>query len=192
MLKNSKRLFGEILVSEGHLTKDQLEAALAAQAESGYPLGDVMLQQGWITESDVVKALCIQYQLPFIRPSTYELRADLLQKLPPPFLYQNRLIPLDRFGDCFIVAIADVPAEPVQRELADTLGGEVFYYFAPIGDVEPVLREQFSYTQEELVALNQNRDARINKPRQKAENALFEDLDASSWGSIFDEAEKNV
>ena len=127
MLKNSKRLFGEILVSEGHLTKDQLEAALAAQAESGYPLGDVMLQQGWITESDVVKALCIQYQLPFIRPSTYELRADLLQKLPPPFLYQNRLIPLDRFGDCFIVAIADVPAEPVQRELAR----EIMRYAGP-------------------------------------------------------------
>ena len=194
MLKSSKRKFGEILVSEGLLTKEQVDEALQDQLQYRCPIGEYLMETGQITEYEVARVLSIQYGLPFLRLQGYELRADLFNDLPAETLYRNKVVPLDRIGSCCIVAIGMVPAEEVQVLLAKRLNADIHYYFALVSDVDSCLREKFSLTQEEMLTLASDKPkAPISAEiTSGGEDGVFSDLDAGSRESIFDEAEKNV
>lgn len=64
-----RRPIGEIFVEQGVVTQNELEAALAAQAESGQRLGEVLVAQGVITRLELASALADQWStLQKIRP----------------------------------------------------------------------------------------------------------------------------
>lgn len=55
-IKQKSRL-GTLLMHRGLITRRQLDEALALQTGSNKMLGEIMVQQGWITESELAKAL---------------------------------------------------------------------------------------------------------------------------------------
>ena len=57
---------GDLLVSSGVITQEQLEKALSLPRESGQRLGDVLIQQGFITEAQLIDALRIQLGVDFV------------------------------------------------------------------------------------------------------------------------------
>ena len=67
-----RRRIGEILVNQGLISADQLEESLAIQQKTSELLGTILLDLGLVTEADIAKTICIQYQLPFITLVNYE------------------------------------------------------------------------------------------------------------------------
>jgi len=58
---------GRILVEEGSITEEQLKKALEEQTKRGWgqkPLGDFLVEMGFASEKDVLKAVGIQFNLP--------------------------------------------------------------------------------------------------------------------------------
>lgn len=51
---------GQLLVERGHLTEQQLDAALAEQARSGLPLGQVLIGLSYVTAATIAQALATQ------------------------------------------------------------------------------------------------------------------------------------
>jgi len=51
---------GQLLVERGHLTDHQLDAALAEQARSGLPLGQVLIGLSYVTAATIAQALATQ------------------------------------------------------------------------------------------------------------------------------------
>jgi hypothetical protein len=51
---------GQLLVERGHLTDQQLEAALAEQGRSGLPLGQVLIGLSYVTAATIAQALATQ------------------------------------------------------------------------------------------------------------------------------------
>ncbi|MFQ5655003.1 MAG: hypothetical protein ACE5GW_09765 [Planctomycetota bacterium] len=196
MQKIRRRKLGEILVSQGLVNRDALQVALQKQTETGDPIGEILLKEGVITESDIVRCICSQYQIPFIRPSAYQINAELFEGFTAEFLYRHRVVPLDRIGKCVIIALGEIPPEWVEKKLVDILKGELYYYFSPITDVETTLCKHFSLSQEQIFAIDEERRAMNRMGQEPAASvtvgeSLFENLD-SSWEAIFDEAEKNL
>jgi hypothetical protein len=56
---------GEILVSQGQITQEQLDAALASQRQSGRRLGEELIKAGYVKRSVVSRALRIQRRITF-------------------------------------------------------------------------------------------------------------------------------
>lgn len=112
-----RRRIGEILVSEGVITSSQLDEALALQKRSGELLGAILLDMKLVTEAEIAKTLCTQYQLPYISLENYEFDPKLVKLFPPEFLAANRLLPFDKVGDTLLVMIAEVPPEDVLAEI---------------------------------------------------------------------------
>jgi hypothetical protein len=52
---------GELLIHQGVLTEDQLEVALAEQRTSGAPLGEILVQHGFVKGPTVANALAEQH-----------------------------------------------------------------------------------------------------------------------------------
>jgi general secretion pathway protein E len=122
------RLLGEILVEGGRLPRERLEEALAAQRgeQAGARLGEILVRMKAVGEEDVLRALAIQLDLPFLeRIDTDAIPADLLKRIPINFAKQVRALPIGLDGDAVRVAVAD-PLDTAAREsLGQLLGAAV-------------------------------------------------------------------
>ena len=59
------KLIGEILRDICGLSNESLEEALRIQEEKGDRIGEILVRQKAISDSDLLKALSIQFNLPF-------------------------------------------------------------------------------------------------------------------------------
>ena len=75
---------GQILVENGFITKEQLEDALIKQkqSEGGKMLGDVMLEMGLVSETQLAQALSIRLKVPYVDLSTTQINREAVMKIP--------------------------------------------------------------------------------------------------------------
>jgi general secretion pathway protein E len=122
------RPIGEILVETVKLDPARLEEALAAQRgeHAGARLGDILVRMKAVNEDDVLRALAIQLDLPFVeRIDPLAIPADLAAKVPIHFAKQARVLPLGMAGDAVRIAVADPLDTSVQDSVSMLLGAPV-------------------------------------------------------------------
>lgn len=56
---------GEILVMDGLLSNDQLNLALEIQKKTGEFFGNILTKKNWVTESQLLRALGKQFDIPY-------------------------------------------------------------------------------------------------------------------------------
>jgi MSHA biogenesis protein MshE len=98
---------GELLVSDGHITPQALEAALAVSAATGKPLGRTLVQSGAISEDGLAAVLSQQLDIPFVNLAHYEFARDLVRLLPEAAARRYRAIVLEKRDAGLLVGMAD-------------------------------------------------------------------------------------
>ncbi len=199
--KIRRKRFGEILVGEGLINQEQMEEALQLQKKSGDSIGAILLDLGYITESDIVKTLSIQYQLPYLRPINYKIDRKVLEIFEPLFLHRQCLLPLDRIGDLLLVLVTDIPSRDVVDQLQECSKCDLAMYLGSSNEVKqalngmlPISEEQEGQIRSERMALrpegSEDEPGSDEAPEQAAEQIDFSSekilssLDAA-WDSIF-------
>lgn len=112
-----RRRIGDILVNEGIISSDQLDEALSIQKKTRNLLGTILMDMGLVSESDIAKITCLQYQLPFISLANYELDEKLVQLFPRDFLHRHKILPFDRVGEMLLIMVTEVPPDNVLLEI---------------------------------------------------------------------------
>ena len=102
----TKRI-GEVLLERGIINRKELEKALAHQKDHGGQLGQILIQQGAVTEDEVALALTAQYGFPYLPLSKYEIDTELTGLIPETTAKQYCLIAIDRIGNALTLAMAD-------------------------------------------------------------------------------------
>jgi hypothetical protein len=74
---------GHIFVEKGFITTQQLEQALAEQAQSGKLLGEVLVELEMIDRLDLASALGVQFMAPS-KPKPVEPEPPSHRQAPPP------------------------------------------------------------------------------------------------------------
>ncbi|HEY6099746.1 MAG TPA: type II secretion system protein GspE, partial [Anaeromyxobacter sp.] len=91
------RPIGEILVETAKLAPEKVEEALALQRgeQAGARLGEILVRMKAAGELDVLRALAIQLDLPFLERIDLEaVPGELAAKVPIHFAKQARVLPL--------------------------------------------------------------------------------------------------
>lgn len=89
------RLIGEILRDICGLSNESLEEALRIQEEKGDRIGEILVRQKAISDSDLLKALSIQFNLPFSSTLPIEdLNTEFTAKIPIQFLKKYKMVPV--------------------------------------------------------------------------------------------------
>ncbi|HZZ85729.1 MAG TPA: type II secretion system ATPase GspE [Anaeromyxobacteraceae bacterium] len=130
----SGRLIGEILVVIAGLAPEKLEEALAAQRgpEAGSRLGEVLVRMKAVREEEVLRALALQLDLPFVeRIDPETVPPELVAKVPINFAKQARVVPLGRLDGAVRLAVADPLDTASQESVALLLGLSVLPELAP-------------------------------------------------------------
>ncbi len=118
---------GEILVRTADLDPAKLDEALDRQAESGGRIGEILVSMKAVTEEQVLRALALQLDLPFVEKLTGdEIDSELVRLIPINFARQFRLIPISRGEEGVQVATADPLAVDALDQARLTFGAPVF------------------------------------------------------------------
>lgn len=89
------KLIGEILVESCGLSQEVLNEALEFQEERGGRIGEILIRRKAISESDLLGALSIQFDLPFTLTLSLEgLKTEFAQEVPIQFLKKYRMVPV--------------------------------------------------------------------------------------------------
>jgi len=97
------RLIGEILRDICGLSNESLEEALRIQEEKGDRIGEILVRQKAISDSDLLKALSIQFNLPFSSTLPIEdLNTEFTAKVPIQFLKKYKMVPVVVANGAFI------------------------------------------------------------------------------------------
>ena len=98
---------GDLLISAGLITQEQLEEGLALQKGSGKRLGTVLLENGFITETELIEALQMQLGIEFIDLSKVNIPTELVQAVPKNIAKQYQVVPVRLNRDELYIAMSD-------------------------------------------------------------------------------------
>ena len=84
-MKNAR--IGDYLVEYGLLKPEQLEHVLQIQREArengqDKQFGDIVVEQGYVSEINFAKALAAKLHVPYVDLSTYEFDPETVRKIP--------------------------------------------------------------------------------------------------------------
>ena len=139
---------GELLVNEGLITAQALEAALAASAASGKPLGRSLIQSGAISEEKLARVLSRQLDVPFVDLAHFDFRPDLVKLLPEAAARRLRAVVLERQGENLVVGVADPGDVAAADDLERILRRPISIAVAPESQVLAMLDRLYRRTDE--------------------------------------------
>lgn len=109
---------GEVLVSSGHISESQLEAALAQQIkENGKHIGRILVEMGMATPGQINAALAHKLNIPLVKLEGYEVPPETRHNVPTDLAMQYNIFPLGSVDGKLIVAMEN----PLDQQGIDAL-----------------------------------------------------------------------
>ena len=109
-----KRL-GDLLVEEGIITEDQLQAGLIQQQATGFKLGDCLMQMGCLSETQMLSFLSHQLNLPLVNLNRLSIDVNAVSLLPEVQARRLRALVIGCHQKQVRVVMSD-PADLVAQE----------------------------------------------------------------------------
>jgi type IV pilus assembly protein PilB len=134
-----KKRLGEILISAGILTEEQLEEGLEQQEETGQKLGESLVELGHIEGVELAAALSTQLNIPYVRLSDYRLGEELSNIIPETVARSRQIVPIEELDDQVVIAVADPLDIASVDEIKMTVGKDVEPVIAVIDEIEDAL-----------------------------------------------------
>ncbi|MCB1644947.1 MAG: Flp pilus assembly complex ATPase component TadA [Pseudomonadales bacterium] len=106
-LKNQKIRLGDLLVQQGAISEEQLHSALAEQKNSGQRLGRVLTDLGYLSEHDLLGFLSRQLAIPFVDLTQFQFNPDLCRLLPETMARRFRAIVLEEKENHLLIGMVD-------------------------------------------------------------------------------------
>jgi MSHA biogenesis protein MshE len=119
MKPKAKIRLGDLLVQQGIISEEQLMQALAAQKESGRKLGYMLIELGLVTEDQLLAFLSQHLNVPLVDISQHDVSLAAVNMLPEVQARRHRALVLEDKGDRLLVAMSD----PADLAAIDVLSG---------------------------------------------------------------------
>lgn len=189
MTAGTKKRLGEILVDNNNLLPELLEEALERQKQTGRRLGQVLVDMGFVSQDEVMKAISQQMGVPHIWLRKGLIDPAVVSLLPkekaeyysviPMFLIQKKTLILAMADPSGLFAIDDVErltgfsVQPVQCRVCDIEDAHSEYYGTSI-DVSDLLDSLEESDVEVVMAPSHHEDLRLVE--EQAEGARIINL----------------
>ena len=105
--KAPKVRIGDLLVSKGLIVDEQLKQALNEQKRTGKKIGKVVIDLGFVTESQMLQTMANHFGYPFVDLARFRLNNELIKVLPETYARRFRAILLAEQPDGILVGMLD-------------------------------------------------------------------------------------
>ena len=121
----------QLLLGKRLVSNEQLAEALAEQEREHRFFGTVLVERGWVTSEQLMRAFSEHYRLPFVRLEETQISAEVVTKVPLRVALHYHVMPVGIRNSTLTMAIAN----PQDVRLLDELGLALQQRYT----IEPVL-----------------------------------------------------
>jgi type IV pilus assembly protein PilB len=136
----TKKKLGELLVEQGLLSDQQVQDALRLQHQTGMLFGETLVSNKLITEDKIVAVLISQFGIPYIKPSQYKIPKELLEIFEPQMMRRFQFVPIDSIGNVLVIALAGLLSEDILREIESQTGCTLQVFLTRMSEINDVLK----------------------------------------------------
>ncbi len=138
----NKMHLGQLLISKGIVTAEQIESILAEQSQEGHRklLGELLVENNLCTENQISAALAEAYSVPYaqVGPKICDVKA--IEILPRDFLEEHVILPLFKVYDVLTVAVSEPTNVFLIDEIERISGCKVQVVCATVKDIKATLQ----------------------------------------------------
>lgn len=146
------RKFGAILVDLGYLTEDQVWDVVEQQKQTtGTLFGEVALQMGLITPTQITEALAEQCGMPVVNLAETTIPPKVLELVPQTMAELYKIMPVSLKNDVLTVAMAEPQNLGALDDLRNFLGFDIRGAVASPADVTKAIEKYYSASKEESI-----------------------------------------
>ena len=140
---SKKEFLGEIFIRRNLITSAQLTKALEIQKKDNRFLGEILVQLGFIEDRDVVTALVVQCNVPYIAIDKYEIDRNIALLISKDKASDCQVIPLDRVGDVLSVVMVNPLDSSVKAELHRLTGCKIAPFIATKAEIQKAIEHSY-------------------------------------------------
>ena len=139
---------GDILLEQGLITRDGLDAALALQKEKGLRLGQALVDIGAINERTLTQNLAHQLSVPFIEPRFGMIEREVFGQVSPEFLSNLCFVPFSKSDEGITtVVMFDIQDEQARSSIESLYQGQVDFALGPEDAIRQAIEDFRRYRQ---------------------------------------------
>jgi type IV pilus assembly protein PilB len=138
-----KEQLGELLITQGIITREQLEKALSVQKDKGGLIGEVLVELKLVKEEDIAQALTVQYGFPYLPLGNYEVNPQVLEVIPARVARQYLLVPVDKIGNNITVAMSNPLNIQALEDIELLSGCSVQVFVSTSSDVKTAIAKYY-------------------------------------------------
>ena len=178
---------GQILISAGAVTKEELERGLELQKSNPEDkIGQILVRQGFCTKDDVAMAYEKQTGIKFKNLADYEYTKDLEALIPPDTMNKFMVLPIRVVDDCLEVAMGE-PLDFVLREnLRMITGMKIIPYIAHEDQIREIIFQKVGkkFATDEFITAAMDQYSEDDETISLSQSLQSEGMDAVNAGPV--------
>jgi len=145
-----KHRLGDELIARGLITEVQLDNALELQSKIGKRLGQILVEQNWLAEKDLLPVLAQQLQVPYLKLNPHLYDPAVINHIEKNKAIQLCVFPLFKIRDVLLIATPSPLSIPVNDEIEEHTGCKIKAILASRKDVLETINEAYSGNQNDF------------------------------------------
>ena len=141
-MKEKLRL-GEILIEQGVLTSSDLDRALSKQKAEGGLLGEVLLKMGIVKEEEIVVALARQFNYPYLPVQHCDVHSKVIQLISGELARKYIFVPIDRIKNVLTIIMTDPTNEVAKNEITKITGLQLQVLVGTVTEVTNAIKKYY-------------------------------------------------
>ena len=107
MVESFRERLSTLLLESNLIDQKRLEQALALQKKKGGTLSQILIQEGWVSEKELLSLLGQELDIPPIDLSRFKIDPQIARLIPERIARQYHVIPISQIGNTLVISMAD-------------------------------------------------------------------------------------
>ena len=141
-----KKRLGDILIEQGLLNESQLQSALTEQRSLNLKLGAVLIRNKFITEAQLYHVLEMQFGIPFLDLNTFYIDPKVPKFINESLATRHKAIPIAFTNNRLLVAMADPLDMIAKDDIRIATGFEIDVVISSGQDIDRTIQKYYDTT----------------------------------------------
>lgn len=137
-MRSHKRIdkpLGQLLVERGVITNSQLRKSLEIHQQEQGLIGEIIVKLGFAKEENIAYCLSLQYGFPYLPLENYEISAEVVSLVPKNVCSHYCLVLIDKIGKTLTIAMANPLNDHAIEDLEDLTGCDIQIFVSTPSDI---------------------------------------------------------
>lgn len=138
-----KKLLGQMLIEEGIITEKELKEALEIQRKTGHFLGRILVDLGYVDEKELKRILSIQAGIEMIDLKNTIIDRRAVEAFPSALAKTYNVVPVKLERDLITLAVGDTLSLNIQDDISFVLGYKTKMVLADENDIKEAIETHY-------------------------------------------------